>query len=125
MSAKTRHTQKQDARMRELIKQIGPKTKLAKLTLANWKGEKVAGLTPSADDDSSIVRIPLDKLDESPYQLRHEMDSAALEELTRSIREQGLLNPILVRRVEKGYEVISGHRRLGAYRRLSFAEDRG
>ena len=36
-------------------------------------------------------------------------------------RDQGLLNPILVRRAEKGCEVISGHRRLAAYRRLQFA----
>jgi ParB family chromosome partitioning protein len=66
------------------------------------------------------MEIPLDELEDSPYQLRHEMDSDALEELTRSIEENGLLNPILVRRKGDQYEVISGHRRLAAYRRLQF-----
>jgi len=49
------------------------------------------------------------------------LDQDELAELTRSIRDRGLLNPILVRRGEKMYEVISGNRRLGAYRRLQFA----
>ena len=42
------------------------------------------------------------------------MDSDALEELTRSIEENGLLNPILVPRKGDKYEVISAHRRLAA-----------
>ena len=53
MSAKTRHTYKQDARMRELIKQIGPKTKLAEFTLANWKAQKRAGLATVDDEPAS------------------------------------------------------------------------
>jgi ParB/RepB/Spo0J family partition protein len=49
------------------------------------------------------------------------MDSDELAELVRSIRDHGLLNPILVRRAGKTYQVISGHRRLAAYPRLQFA----
>ena len=121
MSAKTRHTQKEAARVRELIKQIGPKTKLAKFTVANWKAEKRAGLATAVDSEAGIVRIPLEQLDDSPFQLRHDIDQDELDELTRSIKEHGLLNPVLVRPLTKGYEIISGHRRVGAYRRLSFA----
>ena len=110
--------------MKQLIQQIGPKTKLAKLTLANWKAEKHAGLA-AAVDEASIVRIPLEQLDDSPYQLRHDIDQDELEELTRSIDQDGLLNAILVRRIAErqqlGYKVISGHRRTAAFRRLSFA----
>ena len=47
------------------------------------------------------------------------MDSDALGELTRSIEEDGLLNPIIVGRKGDKYEVISGHRRLAACRRAS------
>src|SRR5215469_8565848 len=114
--------EEQEALMRQMVQQLGPQTKLAELTLANWKAVKAARLVkPSAAGQSDIVRIPLDKLDDSPYQLRRDMDSDALEELTRSIGDQGLLNPILVRRIDKGWEIISGHRRVGAYRRLQFA----
>jgi len=120
MSVKTKHTKKQEARMKRLIKQIGPKTRLANLTLANWKAEKRAGLA-SAIDAAEIVRIPLEQLDDSPFQLRHDIDQDELDELVQSIREHGLLNPVLVRSVTKDYEIISGHRRVAAYRRLSFA----
>ena len=114
--------EEQEALMRQMVQQLGPKTKLAELTLANWKAVKAARLVkPSAAGQSDIVRIPLDRLGDSPYQLRRDMDSDALEELTRSIGDQGLLNPILARPVDKGWEIISGHRRVGAYRRLQFA----
>ena len=70
--------------MRELIKQLGPKTKLAKLIVANWRAVKRAGLA-SAMDGAEIVRIPLEQLDDSPFQLRHDIDQDELDELTRSI----------------------------------------
>jgi len=117
-----KHSAKEDAVMKEWVQKLGPKTKLAKLAMANWKAEKAARLVkPSAGGESAIVKIPLDQLEDSPYQLRHDMDSDALAELVRSIRDHGLLNPILVRRGPKIYQVISGHRRLAAYRRLQFA----
>jgi ParB family chromosome partitioning protein len=109
--------------MRALMKQLGPKTKLAKLTLVNWKAQKRAGLATAVDSEAGIVRIPLEQLDDSPFQLRHDIDQDELDELVRSIKEHGLLNPILVRPGAKDYEIISGHRRTGAYRRLSFAAD--
>ena len=117
-----KHSATEEANMNQLMHQLGPKTRLAKLTMANWKAQKAAGLLkPSAAGDSGIVRIPLDQLDDSPYQMRRDMDPEELAELTRSIRDQGLLNPILVRPAEKGWEIISGHRRTAACRRLQFA----
>jgi len=117
-----KHSAKEEAVMQQLIHQLGPKTRLAKLTMANWKAEKAARLIkPSAGSGSGIVNIPLEQLEDSPFQLRQQMDSDELAELVRSIRDRGLLNPILVRRAGKTYQVISGHRRLAAYRRLQFA----
>jgi len=122
MSAKaTKRTKKQKAMMKQLIKQIGPKTRLAELTLANWKAEKRAGLATAVDGEAGIVRIPLEQLDDSPFQLRHDIDQDELDELVRSIKEHGLLNPVLVRPLTKGYEIISGNRRVAGFRRLSFA----
>jgi ParB/RepB/Spo0J family partition protein len=46
------------------------------------------------------------------------MDEGALAELMASIRDHGLLQPITVRKVGARYQVIAGHRRLEAFRRL-------
>ena len=46
------------------------------------------------------------------------MDESALAELMASIRDHGLLQPITVRKVGVRYQVIAGHRRLEAFRRL-------
>ena len=64
-------------------------------------------------------RIPLQLLEPNPNQPRRNLDEAALAELVSSIQEHGLLQPISVRRVPGGrYQLIAGHRRLEAYRRL-------
>ena len=63
-------------------------------------------------------RIQLDLLDPNPYQPRPEMNEAALAELMAGISDHGLLQPITVRKAGARYQVIAGHRRLEAFRRL-------
>lgn len=63
-------------------------------------------------------RIALNLLDQNPHQPRSQMDESALAELMASIRDHGLLQPITVRKVGTRYQVIAGHRRLEAFRRL-------
>jgi ParB/RepB/Spo0J family partition protein len=108
--------------MRQLVKELGPNTPLAKATLAEWKAQKSTARHPRkvVSHGEGIVDIPLAQLEDNPYQLRHDMDSDALGELTRNIEENGLLNPINVRRKGDKYEIISGHRRKAAYQRLQF-----
>jgi ParB/RepB/Spo0J family partition protein len=65
--------------------------------------------------------VDLSALVPNPHQPRIEMDERALEELTASIREHGLLQPLVARRHESSLELISGHRRLEAFRRLHAA----
>ncbi len=50
----------------------------------------------------------------NPFQPRRIYDPGAMKELTESIRSMGVINPILVRRASKGYELIAGERRLKA-----------
>jgi ParB family chromosome partitioning protein len=50
----------------------------------------------------------------NPYQPRQQFDDAELEELTSSIMQHGVLQPILVTEIEGGYQVIAGERRLRA-----------
>ena len=64
--------------------------------------------------------LPLDEIFPNPRQPRKEFNDFALMELASSIRQYGLLQPITVRAVEKGYEIIMGERRYRACRLLGF-----
>jgi ParB family chromosome partitioning protein len=67
--------------------------------------------------------LPVDALQPGKYQPRTRMDDAALAELAESIREQGILQPILVRPVAEGrYEIIAGERRWRASRLAGLAQ---
>ena len=65
--------------------------------------------------EEKIVRdIPVDKIIPNPYQPRKVFSVSALEELSKSIQEYGVLQPITVRQKENGYELVAGERRLRA-----------
>ncbi len=78
------------------------------------------------DDGNSvnvIAKIPTKNVRPNPYQPRMEFDEASLKELQQSILENGLIQPITVRRVENGnYELISGERRLKAFIQIGYRE---
>jgi ParB family chromosome partitioning protein len=61
-----------------------------------------------------IANINIGKIQPNPLQPRTDFNQNALEELTRSIQEKGIIQPITVRRVAEGYQLISGERRLRA-----------
>lgn len=63
-----------------------------------------------------IVEIPLDDLRPNPYQPRKRFDDEALKELSESIRNHGVFQPIIVKKSIKGYEIIAGERRCRASR---------
>ena len=67
-------------------------------------------------NDSGLQDIPLDKLRPSPYQPRTQFDDQAIETLAASLKEQGAIQPILVRQVGGQYELIAGERRVRAAR---------
>ena len=71
-----------------------------------------------AADDTTIIRpsavrnIPVDRVDPNPNQPRLAMDQAGLNDLTSSVREHGVLQPILVRPLPAGrYQLVAGERR--------------
>ncbi|MGI6587996.1 MAG: nucleoid occlusion protein [Peptococcia bacterium] len=61
-----------------------------------------------------IKEIEIDLIRPNPYQPRRYFDSFQLEELAKSIKEFGIIQPILVRQQENYYELIAGERRLRA-----------
>jgi ParB family transcriptional regulator, chromosome partitioning protein len=62
----------------------------------------------------SVVEIPIDTISVNPYQPRRNFDQKKLDELAKSIKEQGVIQPIIVRRFGGGYELVAGERRLRA-----------
>jgi ParB family chromosome partitioning protein len=74
-------------------------------------GEKAQKESSSTE----INRLPLTALQAGKYQPRQKMEAGALQELAESIREQGVMQPLLVRLVAPGkYEIIAGERRFRA-----------
>ena len=61
-----------------------------------------------------IIEVSLDELRPNPYQPRKVFDQEALEELSSSIREHGVFQPIIIKKSIKGYEIIAGERRVRA-----------
>ena len=68
-----------------------------------------------SNPDVQIIRVPLSKISPNPYQPRKEFESKALSELADSIRQYGVLQPLLVAPGKNGtYILIAGERRLRA-----------
>src|SRR5207245_11441415 len=82
----------------------------------------LVAVAPPADDDGGPLPVPGADYAELPIasivtnakQPRQVFDEDALAELTHSIREFGVLQPVVVRRCDRGYELVMGERRLRA-----------
>jgi ParB family transcriptional regulator, chromosome partitioning protein len=76
-----------------------------------------------AQDGATITSLPLGALQAGKYQPRQKMDSGPLQELAESIRERGVMQPLLVRAISTGkYEIIAGERRFRAATLAGLAE---
>ena len=75
-----------------------------------------------AEREGSLVELPIKDIKPNPFQPRKTVDPAALEELVSSIKQAGLLQPVVVRRASAngGYELIAGERRLRACQQLGW-----
>ncbi len=85
-------------------------------------GRGLEALIPQMRQDASlseIVEIRVDELKPNPYQPRRVFDDAKLAELMESIKEHGVVQPIVVRRAAaRGFEIVAGERRFRAADRL-------
>lgn len=69
-------------------------------------------VAPPVDPESKIWKVAIDKLSPGQYQPRRQFDKEALQELSQSIRENGILQPIVARRISNGkLEIVAGERR--------------
>jgi ParB family transcriptional regulator, chromosome partitioning protein len=83
---------------------------------------RVAAPAPVEELGERIQTLPLDQISPSPLQPRQEFRSEHLQELVESIRERGIIQPLIVRRVDEKYELIAGERRWRAARELRLME---
>jgi ParB family chromosome partitioning protein len=74
----------------------------------------VTGVQTCALPISAALKIPVTAIVKSPWQPRRHFTEETLSELSQSIKEHGVLQPILVRAIAGGYELIAGERRFRA-----------
>jgi ParB family transcriptional regulator, chromosome partitioning protein len=72
--------------------------------------------------DPRVTYLPIESLLPSPYQPRRSFTEDSLAELSKSIKEMGVIQPLIVRRVlDRGYEIVAGERRWRAARMAGFS----
>ena len=79
----------------------------------------------TADDSEQVVWLPIDQLTPFPrsrYNRYQEYSGEKLSELVDSIQTQGILQPLIVRRYDGAYQIVSGHNRKKAAERLGWKE---
>lgn len=74
--------------------------------------------TPSKENKTGSLEIPLAKIVPNPHQPRLHFDPEKLDELAESIKEHGILQPLVVSQVGEYYELIAGERRLQAAKKI-------
>ena len=85
-------------------------------------GKGLSALIPEnlkSDTDETIAYVSISQIQKNTFQPRKEFNEEKLADLVSSIKEKGVLQPLLVRRKGDGYELIAGERRLRAAQSLS------
>lgn len=82
----------------------------------------IATATAPAAPSGALQRIPVAAIQTNPFQPRRAFPPEELSELETSIRANGLLQPLSVRRVGDGYQLIAGERRLRAVSKLGWRD---
>lgn len=91
-------------------------------------GKGLSALIPEKTPDSAvshkeeILYVQSGQIKPNPFQPREEFDQQSIEELAQSIKEKGVIQPLLVRRKGENYELIAGERRLRAATSLGLNE---
>ncbi|TCS80813.1 ParB/RepB/Spo0J family partition protein [Tepidibacillus fermentans] len=86
-------------------------------------GRGLDALIPSLniEDHEKVTEIEINQIRPNPYQPRKVFNQEQLSDLMASIKEHGVIQPIIVRKTLKGYEIVAGERRWRASKELQFA----
>ena len=85
-------------------------------------GTDEGGSEAASLENADLQRLPLDRIDPNPFQPRKVFDAGEVSTLADSIRQHGVLQPVIVRVVGDRYQLIAGERRLRACREAQLAE---
>lgn len=85
-------------------------------------GKGLSAILNDVEDRGAPLFVSLNQIRPNPHQPRISFKDDSIAELSESIKEKGLLQPILVRRSEHGYEIIAGERRFRACIRAGLSE---
>ena len=77
-------------------------------------GREEGGFEPGSFEAAELIQVAVDQVDPNPFQPRRQFDPAEIASLADSLRQHGMLQPILVRAVGLRYQLIAGERRLRA-----------
>lgn len=91
------------------------------MTRKKGLGRGLAALIPESNDQS-VVLVGLDKIRPRQDQPRKEFKEEKIQELAQSIKENGLIQPIVLRKKEDYYEIVAGERRFRAFKLLGKKE---
>ena len=73
--------------------------------------EPVKKVVKERQAGENVGELAVKNLIPNPYQPRHTFDEKALEELTQSVQESGIIQPLIVRKKGRTYEIVAGERR--------------
>jgi ParB family transcriptional regulator, chromosome partitioning protein len=99
-----------------------PAPKRKKLALGRGLGALIPDAEPGSETQADYFLCDIDLIRPNRFQPRHRFTEEELEELSGSIREQGVLQPLLVRKADPGFELVAGERRLRAARRVGLTQ---
>ena len=85
-------------------------------------GVRPGAARPESESGEKVHRVNLSSIAPSPFQPRKAFEREALTELMESIRQQGIIQPLIVRRIDGKYELIAGERRWRAAQEIGLAE---
>lgn len=77
---------------------------------------------PLLEKEDKVLNLDISQIKPSSFQPREHFEPNQLKELTDSIKEKGVVQPVLVRPTESGYELVAGERRLRAVKNLGFTK---
>ena len=88
-------------------------------------GKGLSALIPETEEfgpgAARFFQCPIEMIEPNPYQPRQTFEGEELEELARSVKEQGILTPLLVSKTDRGYRLIAGERRWRAAQKAGLA----
>lgn len=85
-------------------------------------GRGLSAILKDVEEKGASTLVPIGQLSVNPRQPRFAFREESIQELASSVREKGLLQPILVRKKDRGYEIIAGERRFRACRLAGLTE---